>query len=165
MSRLLCLVVFFLYSSGSYAHGVFSSFTRIDWNTSDNSIELVIEIQAHELEAKMSGLLDEQLTFLDVAHYSRLETATAGYIPKHIQLSVNQQPIQLEYLGMEIDRELVHIYMESTLKEAPKSITFMNSMLLDDLPGQTNSVLAAVNGKKKGADITKGSGPAIFTLN
>ena len=165
MTRILCLTALFLYTISSYAHDVFSSFTRIDWNTSDNSIELVIEIQAHELEAKISAIRNEQLTFLDPTHYNTLETATAGYVPKHIQLSVNGQHIMLDYLGMEIERQLVRIYMESTLKEAPKSINFTNSMLLDDLPGQTNSVLVVVNGTKKGADITADSGPAIFTFN
>ena len=165
MVRLLCLIACMGYAAAAYAHNVYSSFTRIDWNAADSSIELVIELQAHELEAKLSVILDERLTFLEDHDYKSLEAATAVYIPQNIDLTVNGETVILTYLGMEVDKQRVRIYLEKDLINAPETLSFMNTILLQDLPGQTNIVLANIKGVKKGADITASSGPADFIFN
>lgn len=146
------------------AHNVYSSFTHIEWNTSDNSIELVIELHAHELEAKLSVLLNERLTFLEDSDYPKLETATADYIPSQLQLHVDGTHIPLTYLGMENEGQVVKTYLEADLLKAPENITFMNGILIGDLPGQVNTVVAIVNRQRKGGEITADTGPVNFTF-
>ncbi|MBL4837020.1 MAG: hypothetical protein JKY34_05530 [Kordiimonadaceae bacterium] len=165
MVRLFCLITCMFYAIAAFAHNVYSSFTRIDWNTADSSIELVIELQAHELEAKLSVILGERLSFLEDSDYTALEAATADYIPENIELTVDGETVSLVYLGMEIDKQLVRIYLEKDLTKAPETLSFMNAILLQDLPGQTNIVLANIKGVKRGADITASSGPADFIFN
>lgn len=152
------------FSFSALAHNVYRSFTLIEWNAADNSIEAVVELHAHELEAKLSILLNERLTFLEDADYSKLETATAQYAPKHIQLKIDDNIIPLTYLGMESEAQIIKIYLEADLLAAPEKMTFMNSILLDDLPGQVNTVVAIVNGKRLGGEITADTDPVVFTF-
>lgn len=163
-SFISCLFFLVAFQTPVHSHNVYSSFTLIEWNSSDNSIEAIIEIHAHELEAKLSVLLNERLTFLEDAGYRKLETATAQYIPSNIQLAVDSTSTPLTYLGMENEGQIIKVYLEADLSDAPKAIQFMNSILLDDLPGQVNTIVAIVDGKRVGGEITADTGPVNFTF-
>tara|TARA_R110002096_G_scaffold289328_3_gene483574 strand:+ start:47 stop:547 length:501 start_codon:yes stop_codon:yes gene_type:complete len=163
-SFISCLFLLLAHQTPAHSHNVYSSFTLIEWNSVDNSIESIIEIHAHELEAKLSVLLNERLTFLEDSDYRKLEAATAQYIPKHIQLTVDSVPTPLTYLGMENEGQIIKVYLEADLAETPQALQFMNSILLDDLPGQVNTIVAIVDGKRVGGEITADTGPANFTF-
>ncbi|MEX0298469.1 MAG: DUF6702 family protein [Kordiimonas sp.] len=165
MKRLItCLILLVSSQAPVIAHNVYSSFTSLEWNASDNSIEAVIELHAHELEAKLSVILNERLTFLEDADYSKLEKAAAQYIPQHVQLAADGIATPLIYLGMESEGQIIRVYFEADLAKAPKRLEFMNSILLNDLPGQVNTVVARVHNERLGDEITADSGPAEFTF-
>lgn len=150
--------------SPTWAHNVYSSFTRIDWNHNDGSIELVFQTHSHELEAKLSLILGERLSFLEDNDYTKLEAAMRPYVQENFALQVDGQTIILDYIGMENVNQTIFVYLEANWPAKPTSIKFMNAILLEDLPGQINSVMAVVRGERKGGDITKGSGPVEFTF-
>ena len=146
------------------AHNVYSSFTRIDWNHNDGSIELVMQTHSHELETKLSMLSGERLSFLKDADFSKLQAAMAPYARQNITLKVDGQVIDLNYIGMENQNQTIFVYLEASWTTEPQRIEYMNAMLLDELPGQINSVMAVVKGQRRGADITQSSGPADFSF-
>lgn len=161
MFRFLCLLVAGLAITSSpigfgavRAHNVYTSFNQIDWNASDNSIELVVQIHGHELETKLSLLLDRRLSFLEEADLPALEMATGQFLIDHIRLSIDEQPVELIFLGIESDGQTVTAYLEQDWPQAPQTIRFMNSIFLEDLPGQVNSVLVTVDGTRQGGDIS-----------
>lgn len=149
---------------GLRAHNVYSSFSQIDWNESDNSIELVVQIHSHELEEKLSLLLDKRLSFLNDEDFRELETATGSYLRSNINLMLDDTPLDLIFLGIETDGQTVVAYLEQDWPQAPTSIDFMNQIFLADLAGQINSVLATVNGTRQGGDINWDTGPLRFTF-
>ncbi len=144
------------------AHNVYSSFTQIDWNAADNSIELVLQIHSHELETKLSLLLDQRLSFLEDDDFKMLETATGDFIKANISLVLDDRPVDLIFLGIETDGQTVIAYLEQDWAERPVSIDIMNTIFLEELPGQVNSVLAAVGGNRRGGDIMLDTGPLHF---
>ncbi len=146
------------------AHNVYSSFSQIDWNESDNSIELVVQIHSHELEEKLSILLDKRLSFLNDEDFRELEAATGSYLRSNINLMLDDIPLDLIFLGIETDGQTVVAYLEQDWPQAPTSIDFMNQIFLPDLAGQINSVLATVNGTRQGGDINWETGPLRFTF-
>ncbi|WP_262695541.1 DUF6702 family protein [Kordiimonas aquimaris] len=157
---LLALIV----SPPLLAHNVYGSFTQIDWNNNDGSIELVMQTHSHELETKLSILSGERLSFLEDADFSKLQATMSLYARESIALKIDDQLINLDYIGMENQNQTIFIYMEANWATVPKRIEYMNTMLLEELPGQTNSVMAVVNGQRRGADITQSSGPADFSF-
>lgn len=164
MRQLLALLFILIVSSPLLAHNVYSSFTQIDWNSNDNSIELVMQTHSHELETKLSILSGERLSFLEDADFSKLQAAMSLYARTSVTLKIDNQLVDLEYIGMENQNQTIFIYMEANWATIPKHIQYMNTMLLEELPGQTNSVMAVVNGQRRGADITASSGPADFSF-
>lgn len=146
------------------AHSVYASFTQIDWNSQDGSIELIIGLHSHELETKLSFVEGERLSFLEDEDFPTLNRAAGQYVLENIALTLDDQLIELSYLGSETDGQNVTLYLEADWPKPPKTIQFMNAMFLEDLPGQTNSVLATVEKKRNGGDIVNGSGPLTFTF-
>lgn len=149
---------------GAIAHSVYASFTQIDWNAQDGSIELVIGLHSHELETKLSYIEGERLSFLEDEDFSKLNKAAGQYVLENIALTLDGQLIDLNYLGSETDGQNVTLYLEADWPKAPRTMQFMNAMFLQDLPGQTNSVLATVQKTRNGGDIVNGSGPLTFTF-
>lgn len=158
------LLITIIASPPLVAHNVYGSFTQIDWNSNDGSIELVMQTHSHELETKLSILHGERLSFLEDSDFSKLQATMSLYARESIALKIDDQLIDLNYIGMENQNQTIFIYMEANWEIAPKRIEYMNTMLLEELPGQTNSVMAVVNGQRRGADITLSSGPADFSF-
>ncbi|UTW57053.1 hypothetical protein KFE96_09250 [Kordiimonas sp. SCSIO 12603] len=159
-------IIFLLFGTQpATPHNVYTSFTRIDWNARDNSIEVVFEIFSHELEAKLSVMADRRMTFLDDNDYEALSAAIPSYIEENLLILGDGKVVPLSYLGFEMQDQMIYMYLEADLPEAPKKISVMNAVLLDDLPGQTNTVMAVVNGDKQTDDIREGTGPVTFEFN
>ncbi|WP_417451730.1 DUF6702 family protein [Kordiimonas sp.] len=150
------------FSSAAVAHNVFTTFTTIEWNSGDKSIEMVMQTHAHELEALLSLNIGKRLTFLDDGDYARLEEAVKPAVDKMVALEVDGQLVDITYLGMELQGQTVFLYMETKWVTAPKKITFMNAMFLDELPGQNNSVMATVGGIRRAGEIVADSGPVTM---
>lgn len=146
------------------AHNVYNSFSQLDWNDADGSIELVMQIHSHELETKLSLLADRRLSFLDDADFDTLQTATRDYVKNNIAVRLDDTLVELMFLGIETDGLTVIAYLEADWSKQPKQIEFMNSIFLGDIPEQVNSVLATVKGERKGGDITEASGPVNFVF-
>ncbi len=144
------------------AHNLYTSFTRIDWNENDNSLEVVIEMFAHELEAKLSLDTGKQMTFLNEADYNVLASILPEYIQNNFIIISDNSTTNMTYLGFEVQNEVVYIYMESDLAQKPRKLTVMNAMLIDEFPGQINSITAAVGKKTQSEQIKKNGGPITF---
>ncbi|NVJ69842.1 MAG: hypothetical protein HWE08_05780 [Alphaproteobacteria bacterium] len=147
------------------AHNIFATMTEIEWNDQDQSLEVIMQMHAEHLEARLSLDLGERLNFLNDSHFERLEAATAPLIAKHLEIIVNSQPVILSFLGLEFRGDEVFLYLETELESAPRYMEVMNSLFLDDLPGQVNSVMATVKGERQAADITSAAEPAEFNFD
>lgn len=146
------------------AHNVYNSISQVEWNASDNSIELVVQIHGHELETKLSILNDRRMSFLEDADFGDLEKATGDYLTSHINLALDETPVDLIFLGIETDGQTVIAYLEQDWPSAPSSVDYMNSIFLEDLAGQVNSVLVTVGENRQGGDIGINTGPLRFVF-
>ena len=160
----LAAAAFFSSSPTLWAHSLYTSFTHITWNAQDKSVEVAVQSHAHEMESRLSLELGERLTFLNDADYVRLNSAMEAFIMPHISVSVDGKSLPLDYVGMEMDGQVIYIYLESPYSVAPSRVTAMNSLFLDDLPGQVNNIMVDVNKKRKAGDVREGSGPVHFVF-
>ncbi len=146
------------------AHEDYRSLSQLEWNDADGSVELVMLIHRHELETKLSLLLDQRLSFLTNGDFGKLEAATKSYLASNIAVRVDDNVVEMIFLGVEAEGETLIAYLEADWPNQPQSLGLMNSILLDDLPGQINTVLATVKGVRISGDITAGSGPLRFSF-
>ncbi|UTW56656.1 DUF6702 family protein [Kordiimonas sp. SCSIO 12610] len=159
---LLTILLFTAIFSASYsliAHSSFTSFTRIDWNKNDQSIELVMQMHAHELEAYLSEEVGERLSFLVETDLPTLETAAGPAILRNLSLELDGKKVSPSFLGLELQGQTVFLYMESDWQSQPKRLSFLNKLFFNVQPGQINSMMAVVNGRRQAGEATPGDGP------
>ncbi len=156
------LIAFVPLTTGALAHNAFATLTEIEWNKSDGSLEVIMQIHAELLEARVSVDNGSRLSFLNPEHFDLLESGTAPLIRDHLQITVNGNPVELTFLGIEYRDQEVFIYLESDLPRPPENMEVMNSLLIDRLPGQINSVIAMVKGQRLAGDITSSGEPLEF---
>ncbi|SDE34851.1 MULTISPECIES: DUF6702 family protein [Kordiimonas] len=151
-----------LATTGAWAHNAFATLTEIEWNQSDQSLEVIMQIHAELLEARVSIDHGSRLSFLNPEHFDLLESGTAPLMADHLRIVVNGDPVDLTFLGLEYRDQEVFVYLESDLPEAPERMEVMNSLLIDRLPGQVNSVIALVKGQRIAGDIASSGEPLEF---
>jgi hypothetical protein len=138
------------------AHSSFTSFTRIDWNNQDKSIELVMQMHAHELEAYLSEEAGERLSFLVESDLPTLEATAGQAITKNITLKLDEKEVIPAFLGLELQGQTVFLYMESDWEQTPRKLSFLNKLFFNVQPGQINSMMAVVNGQRQAGEATPG---------
>jgi|GEM_PF-1629211 len=156
------LTTLVIFTTAALAHSAFATLTEIEWNDRDGSLEVIMQMHADLLEARISVDHGERLSFLNPDHFDALENGTAPLVSRHLQITVNGDPVDLTFLGLEYRDQEVFIYLESDLPRAPETMEVMNSLLIDRLPGQVNSVMAMVKGQRLAGDITSSGEPLEF---
>lgn len=146
------------------AHNIHRSMTNIEWNKSDNSLEFILTLHGHELEAMLSYLTGQKLSFLDQKDDPALQEAMQLYVQERVSLKVEDKVIALDFIGHEVQGQIVTVYMETALAKAPTSFSVNNSVLLDAFDDQVNAIVVHIGDRRQTADVTTRSGPAQFNF-
>lgn len=148
----------------AHAHNIHSSMTNVQWNESDNSLEFILTLHGHELEAMLSHLTGRKLSFLDQKDDPVLQNAMRSYVQERLSLVIEEEPVALDFVGHEVQGQIVTVYMETALDNAPAQFSLNNSILLDAFDDQVNTIVVRIGDKRLTGDITLSSGPAHFNF-
>lgn len=159
----LCLTL--ITGASLLAHNVYATLTEIEWNPRDRSLEVIMQMHAETLEARLSLDLGERLSFLEEGHFDRLEEAAGPLLAQNLAIEADGIMVPLNYLGLEFQDHDVILYLEASIEAKPGHLVVMNTLFLEDLPGQTNTIMVLVDGKRMADDIQMGTPPLEFTFN
>lgn len=146
------------------AHNVHSTATEIEWNGADNSLEVIVQLHAHQLEARLSVDAGRRLTVLADADMPKIERMAGKLITENLHVNADGKAVPLGFLGIDLTDQVIYLYLEADWPSAPKELQVMNSLFIQELPGQVNSVVAKVGRHRKGGKITSLADPLLFTF-
>jgi hypothetical protein len=144
------------------AHNVHATITEVEWNGADRSVEVIVQIHAHQLEARLSLDAGRRLTVLTDADLPEIERAAGALIDRHLAVEADGTLVPLRFLGIEVVDQMVRLYLESDWPEQPKSMRVLNTVFIEDLPGQVNSVVVKVGRSRKAGRIDMKGEPLAF---
>lgn len=143
--KLWIFVLSFLLFSFSEIHKYFHSYTDFQINTKTGNAEAVIELFWHDLELSLSKQYHQSISVKDDDFSSLLQQ----YLSSHFQLKgKDQKVISFSFVGYEIKRDEIEIYLEYKQLNDFSGFYLMNSLLLDEFPEQVNQVMVKHKGKK-----------------
>lgn len=163
-SFLFAALAFLTVSAPGLAHNVHATATEIEWNATDNSIEVIVQIHAHQLEARLSYDAGRRLTILSDSDLPAIEQMAGKLVAANLKIDADGDPVPLGFLGMEVADQMVRLYLEADWPQAPEALTVMNAVFIDELPGQINAVVAKVGRHRKGGRITSRAVPLRLTF-
>jgi len=125
---------FILLLATAPVHKFYLSLTEIKYNTENGHLEIASKIFIDDLESAVEGL--------NVADQTDEKTSDliGNYLLNKTAISINKNTVDLNYLGFEIDDDVVWCYLESDKVKKPKSVRLEFNMLLDEIETQTNVI-------------------------
>ncbi len=126
------------------AHRLESAMTTIESNSSTAQLEIIHEINYHDLEHVMSQLLGRST---DLASDLPALREAIEWLEEGFDLTdEDKRTFPLKRVGAEIDRGRLLIYYETTHPRGLTSLRVFNQMLMKLIPQQVNQVNIRIDG-------------------
>lgn len=121
----------------------------IHYNAKTERFEIIGKFFIDDMENAINKKYKTTLQFLNAQQKSAMQNKMADYFGKHFKLKVNQQWLEVKFLGYEEDNEAVNIYMESQKIENPKIVEVALNAIYNLFTDQANIVHITIDGKRK----------------
>jgi hypothetical protein len=123
-------------------HETYTSVCEINFSDERKSIEISIEITAHDIvylfEKEKIGFLKS--VFKDEKEYFN-DSILENYINRHLTIYNKGNRVDLTLIGNEISLDgILVVFMESKMKKSFKSVEIKNDLLISSFPNQQNIV-------------------------
>ncbi len=119
-------------------HPLHVSTTDISYNTKDNKIETTCRVFIDDFELALQKQYNTKTDLQKPAMHEAMDVLVKSYLAAHLQVKANSLVTPLNYLGFEVDKEAVNIYLESEKTALPgcfslsvtKSLAILKASLL-----------------------------------
>lgn len=129
-------------------HPFFVSMTDINYNNKTKELEISIRIFTDDFENTLRKYHTTKIDILHPANQEEMNSFVNDYIQKHLQLKVNGQPVQLNFVGYEQQSESIWSYFEVKNINSVQKIEIVNSLLHDYTSNQVNMLKVRANNKE-----------------
>jgi hypothetical protein len=130
-------------------HPFYISVCQIDHNPDQSALEITFKIFTDDLEQALEAQGTGALRLGTPEESREADQCIRRYLENHVDIAVNGKPATLNYLGKEIEADVVWLYVES--KDIPdvRIITMTSTLLLDMIEEQTNLVHIKVKEQRR----------------
>ena len=115
-SLLYCYIVgtiFIISPAKDNFHPLHVSTTDISFNDRDSQIEVICTIFTDDFEIALEKQFRSKADLSRADMHSAMDIFVKKYINNRLQIKAGTTPLALNYLGFEINREAVNVYLES----------------------------------------------------
>ena|SRR6476660_6109968 len=142
-------------------HPFYVSVTEIQDNSNERILEVTCKIFTDDFEKALRKNYNVPIDLL-AGNNSSMGKLINGYISAHLQISVDDKPCLLQYIGYEKDEEAVDCYFQVNDIMVNKTVTIMNDMLFSYKPEQVNIVHVTVRGIRKSTQLVNPDSKVSF---
>lgn len=148
----------------AWLHPFFVSLIEINHNPKEASIEISVRAFSDDIEKTLQKYSTKKIDILTPADSLFLESQIGSYAIQKIRLKANGQPLVLKYLGHEIQKESVWIYLEVPGIKEVSTLDIDCKFLYDYETGQTNLLNIKAKGVTKNYKLDYPRNTASFTF-
>ena len=130
-------------------HPFYVSVTEIVHNKTTGTIQVSVRIFFDDFERALEKKYKKNVNILKPASRKEVDELISTYIKDHLKVSANGKPVELKYLGYEIEEDAAWCYFETSKVNAVKLMNVENDILFEQHAAQSNMIHVIVNGKRK----------------
>ncbi|WP_143167287.1 DUF6702 family protein [Mucilaginibacter sp. OK098] len=130
-------------------HPIHVSTTNISYNNQDNKLEVICTIFTDDFEAALVKQYHTKTDLNKAEMHAAMDVLVKKYIISNLQIKTGAAPLNLNYVGFEINKEATDVYFESDKIPVVKKIDTDVSLLHNLFDDQINIVHITVNGVRK----------------
>jgi hypothetical protein len=152
------------YVSGSCSHAFHISISEIEYNSDKERIEVVQTIFIDDLEDALKKWSGEKVDLLNPVDMAELVAMIGRYLQDKFDLSVNGQLLAMDYLGAEIDGDVMYCYSSFPFNEKPVKVKVNNSILTQLFTDQSNIIHITVGKETKNLNLNSENSSGIVAF-
>jgi hypothetical protein len=130
-------------------HPLHVSTSDISYNAQDAKLEVICTIYTDDFENAITKLYPTKTDLVKADMHTAMDALVKKYIAANLHVKPNGVDAPLNYVGFEINREAVNVYLESDKVALPKKINVEVSLLHNLYDDQLNIVHMTVKGVRK----------------
>ena len=150
---LYCYIIFVTPTANKHVNAAFHpihvSTTNISFNQQEKKMEVICTIFTDDFEAALAKQYHTKSDLSKQEMHAAMDIIVKNYLAGHLKIAIGAKPINLHYLGFEINREATDVYIESDKLPEFKKIDADVSILHNLFTDQINIVHMTVNGVRK----------------
>lgn len=130
-------------------HPIHVSTTNIEYNKTDSKLEVICTLFTDDFEAALAKQFHTKIDLNRADMHTAMDALVKKYIASNLQVKTGASPVNLSYIGFEINKEATDVYFESDKVAAVKKVGADVSLLHNLFDDQINIVHIIVNGVRK----------------
>lgn len=148
---------------GFSTHKFYVSVTDIEYKPEQNSLQIISRVFVDDFEDVLSKRFATPLVLLPDEETENADDWIVRYLNQKLNLSINGETLQLNYIGKRYDDDRIYLYIEIENVAAFDSISVENLILTDLFEEQKNLVHLKNKSETKSKVLTKAKSSHTFT--
>lgn len=145
-------------------HPFYLGITHFKYNATNKAIETSVKLFVNDFEDALKKTNNKPIDLINGANKDELNKYIDSYLKKNLLLKVNSKTAEYSYIGFEVEKEVVWIYVEYKNIKSIQSLEIDNTLLYDHLKQQTNIICVEVNNKEQSTKLNKPEKTAKFSF-
>lgn len=145
-------------------HPFFVSMTDINYNDNNQSLEISVRIFTDDFENTLRKQHTGKIDILHPVNQDQMNGYVSAYIQQHLQLKVNDKPVQLHFIGYEEQSESIWSYFEADNVDKINKVSIVNSLLHDFNTNQINMMHIKVKDKEQSNKLNYPETTTLFSF-
>jgi hypothetical protein len=129
-------------------HPFYVTVTEIEYSSKNKELGISLKTFPDDLEETIRMYSGKKID-LSIKNNPQINQLISTYLQQHLTIEINKNKKELNYLGYEIDKEDVWIYLNIPKINGIKELKVISDVMYEYKPEQTNIVHVNVNGSSK----------------
>lgn len=126
--------------SFSAAHEFYLSVTDVTYVKEQGSIQIISRVFVDDFENVLKERYDRRILLIEGREIEETDEYVEKYIHQKFDIQIDQQEVNLNYLGREYVDDMVYLYIEITNIKPFQNITIKDEILIDLFETQKNMI-------------------------
>ena len=163
--KLIFLFLVFTLLAFTSAHKFYVSVTQIEYVKEKESVQIITRIFIDDFENLLRQRYDETITLADVDESEKVESYMGKYLTDKIKIKINEESVQMNFLGKEYEDDIVFCYLEIEGIKEINTFEITNQVLFDLFEEQQNIVRTKINSKSKSLILIAENDKGLLNFN
>jgi hypothetical protein len=128
-------------------HAMYISMTDVNYNNKTRTVEISVRIFTDDFQKTLSNSCHCKVDLFSVTNEKATQKVISSYLLNHLQIKVNNQLQNLEFVGYQQENESVWNFLQITNVSSVKKMEILNTLLHDYTKEQINMLHIKANGK------------------
>ena len=152
---LLFIGILFIGSSYVAIHKFYVSVTQIEYNSSQQSLQIISRVFIDDLEDLLKERYGTSIRLSKEEKKTETDLFISTYLTKKIIFKVNGKPVNFNFIGTEYEDGLILCYLEIENIRTLETIEIQNQLLLDLFEEQQNIIHVKKGSQRKSLILEK----------